>query len=567
MVDLPHRFVPTSSRFVSPVRIVTQCGHEHTITAVSFSPRSLFFASADSDGRIKIWVLETLDILGSYLIDFTCTDLIWDGLKALICKGENEERRIELPENDFQVSDQPAIDPSRVIRLIGSPEATAEGDNLVVRYSDNDYAYELPGLSEVLMDPCERYAIGVSPKTLLAVNAYADEEFVRMDCGHFPDVKWLKCRISDRGDFSVAISSDGSLWKIDPIKKKQTCLLQGDTTVTACNFGGDDYVIFGNTTGNLTIYDVQAERILLRTPRCPRRFTAVYPSPEKLGFIALRPESVTAFLGYSQEILSASPLPGACIASCPGSVFSEVFVACDDRAIYRLKLDENSINKVCTTPKDEAVDSIGAAGNLILIHYASGRLALHNTAKFVDIDFPTIATPSCISVSDTSKLAALLIGDQITVFDLTGNAPARQFASENAAQIALGKEKTANALILFKRDLSIQALDLETGTTTELNAIDAPNARIISLAPAAKAFVFLLAEIEHSQLAVYKVGLNTGKSSLALRIYAQGMQIWAASTSEQTVNFRNDATCLRIISGLKAYSVEDWSRSEPLAIF
>ena len=319
--------------------------------------------------------------------------------------------------------------------------------------------------------------------------------------------------------------------------------------------------------GSSTALGHRNERILLRTPRCPRPFIAVYPSPEKLGFVALRPESVTAFFGYSQEILSASPLPGACIASCPGSVFSEVFVACDDRAIYRLKLDENIITKICTTPKDETVDSIGAAGNLILIHYASGRLALHNTAKFVDIDFNSTQTPSCISVSETSKLAALLIGDQITLIDLSGRSPSRQFTSEGAAQIILGKEKTANAIIVFKRDLTIHALDLETGTTTELNTIDAPNARILSVAPAAKAFAFLLAEIEHNQIAVYKVGLNSGKASLALRIYTQGMQIWAASTSEQTVNFRNDATCLRIISGLKAYSVEDWARSEPLAIF
>ena len=567
MVDLPHRFVPTSSRFVSPVRIVPQCGHEHSITAVSFSPLSRYFASADSDGHVKIWVLETLDILGSYLIDFVCTDLVWDDLNALICKGNNAERRIDLPEDETPASLQPAIDPSHVIRLIGSPEASFSSDSFSVLYNDNTFTHDLPGLIDGQMDVCERYVVAISPQTLLVVSAFEDDELMHIDCCGFPDVHWMKFHISERGDFVMAIASDGSLYKLDPIKQTQSCLLKGSTRATACNFGDDDFIIIGSESGNLTIYDVRNERILLRTPRCPRPFIAVYPSPEKLGFVALRPESVTAFFGYSQEILSASPLPGACIASCPGSVFSEVFVACDDRAIYRLKLDENIITKICTTPKDETVDCIGAAGNLILIHYASGRLALHNTAKFVDIDFNSTQTPSCISVSETSKLAALLIGDQITLIDLSGKSPSRQFTSKGAAQIILGKEKTANAIIVFKRDLTIHALDLETGTTTELNTIDAPNARILSVAPAAKAFAFLLAEIEHNQIAVYKVGLNSGKSSLALRIYTQGMQIWAASTSEQTVNFRNDATCLRIISGLKAYSVEDWARSEPLAIF
>ena len=567
MVDLPHRFVPTSSRFVSPVRIVPQCGHEHSITAVSFSPLSRYFASADSDGHVKIWVLETLDILGSYLIDFVCTDLVWDNLNALICKGSSTERRIELPEDEAPADLLPAIDPSRVIRLIGSPEASFSSDSFSVLYNDNTYTHELPGLIAGQMDVCERYVVAISAQTLLIVSAFEDNELMRIDCSGYPDVRWLKFRISERGDFVMAIASDGALYKLDPIKQTQSCLLKGTTQVTACNFGDDDFIIFGSDSGNLTIYDIRSERILLRTPRCPRPFIAVYPSPEKLGFVALRPESVTAFFGYSQEILSASPLPGACIASCPGSVFSEVFVACDDRAIYRLKLDENIITKICTTPKDESVDAIGAAGNLILIHYASGRLALHNTSRFVDIDFGTIPTPSCISVSESSKLAALLTGSQITLLDLSGKSTARQFTSEGAAQIILGKEKTANAIIIFKRDLSIHTLDLESGTSTEINAIDAPNARIISVAPAAKAFAFLLAEIEHNQIAIYKIGLNSGKSSLALRIYTQGMQIWAASTSEQTVNFRNDATCLRIISGLKAYSVENWARSEPLAIF
>ena len=57
MVDLPRRFVPTSSRFVSPVRIVVQSGHEAGITAVAFSPCTRFFASADSSGCVKIWGL------------------------------------------------------------------------------------------------------------------------------------------------------------------------------------------------------------------------------------------------------------------------------------------------------------------------------------------------------------------------------------------------------------------------------------------------------------------------------------------------------------------------------
>ena len=567
MVDLPHRFVPTSSRFVSPVRIVPQCGHDTAICSVAFSPYSQYFASADNDGRVKIWVLETLDILGTYLLDFVCTELEWDNLNAVICRGNGHERRIELPESEAPADVLPPIDPSRVIRLIGAPEAAFENDTVTVSYNDETYTHELPGLLGGQMDPCERFAVGFSPEVILAVSVFNDDELMRIPCEGFPQNSWRAMRISDRGAFFVGVSSNGSIWKFDALKNTNKCLLKGATEVTSIGFGGDRYIIYGNTSGNITIYDLEDDCVLLRTPRSPRHFDAVYPSPEKIGFIALRPESATAFFGYSQEILSASPLPGACLASCPGSVFSEVFVACSDRAVYRLKLDENDIAKVCSVAEDDTVDAMGASGSLLLIHYASGRIALHNAVRFLDVAFENTATPRAVSVSESAKIAALLIGDQIRVLDLSGKTPARTFDAPNVAQIILGKEKTAGSLMLFRRDLSIAALDLATGTITEISTIDAPNARVISIAPAAKAFVFVLLEIEHGQLGVYKVGLNTGKSSLALRIYAQGMQIWAASTSEQTVNFRNDATCLRIISGLRAFSVEDWSRSEPLAIF
>ena len=63
MVDLPHRFVPTTSKFVSPVRIVSQFGHGAAVTRVSFSPCLRYFASLDASGWLRIWVLETLDIL------------------------------------------------------------------------------------------------------------------------------------------------------------------------------------------------------------------------------------------------------------------------------------------------------------------------------------------------------------------------------------------------------------------------------------------------------------------------------------------------------------------------
>ena len=78
-MELPHRFVPTASKFVSPVRIVAQTGHRGVIVALAFSPCHRYLAASDSDTTVKVWCIENLDVVGSYRIGFVADQLKWLG--------------------------------------------------------------------------------------------------------------------------------------------------------------------------------------------------------------------------------------------------------------------------------------------------------------------------------------------------------------------------------------------------------------------------------------------------------------------------------------------------------
>ena len=563
MVELPYRFVPTSNKLVSPARIVAQGGHNDKITAIACSPCARFFASADRAGCVKIWAIETLDVLGSYLIDFICTEITWENLDDVVCSGEGHQKRIGfMPDDDpIQIPELSYIDPSRVIRLIGTPEFTCAENSFTVTYNEKSYTYDLPGLIHVDMDPCERYIVAVSAKTLLVVSAFENDEIIRHD---FTDerVQWLSFKISAKGDEFTAISNDGTIWIGDPVKKSFSAIFKGKCEVSAYDFAGDKLVIFGNTSGNMTIYHIPQRMLLLRTPRLPKRFVAVYPSPENIGFMALRSESASAVFGYSKEILSAAPLPAAYQASCPGSAFAEVIVACTDNSIYRLNLNDNTISRVCRIPDTDRVCGLSCSGQNLLIYLGAGKYCYHDGNKLTALPDLQVLTPISMAVSEDGQNIAIADISGICCFDIQ-NRHSQHIDLSGIAQVSWGKDKTAQTLFVFKSDLSIQTLDIQTGAIQNLNRLAIDCGHIISVAPAAKSFLFVLLETEHGQKAILKVGLNSGKSSIVLRIFTLGTQIWAAATDEQTIHIRRDASCLRIISGLKAYNIDDWSRSEP----
>lgn len=564
MVDLPHRFVPTTSKFVSPVRIVTQCGHGCRIVSVAFSPCSRFFASADEDGWVRIWSIETLDILGIYLLDFECGKLIWDATDAVVCQGQNAERRIEFMELEESAA-KCGIDSDasgNVIRLLGAPEFEHEGDILKILYGGDVFEHQIPGLFQVEMDPCERYIVALSPQAASVFSVFDGSLIMEQKASD--NHRWCAAHIYWRGDFFTILEDDGAIWQGYPANQKIECVLKGNAPVTAWDLSGKSLIIYGDCRGNLTIFDLEQRTLCLRTPRRPRDFCAVYPSPEKVGFVALRTESATAFFSHSQEILSAAPLPGSVRASCAGTLFSEVIAACSDGSIYRLKLDENAISKICTF--DRPVDVMASSSNCLLVHYEDGGLAI-NSGKTLELLDWHVDGCKALAVSENGKSFACLLSDHIEIFDRTGKTDIRRIEIQDAVQIAFGKDKTANQLLAFMKDLRVISIDLRTGECSELNRLDLEHGRIISVAPAAKSYVFVLAASEHGQLVVLKVGLNSAKSSQVLRIFAVGTQIWGAASNEQSVCLRNDASCLRIISGLKAFSIDDWSRSEPLALF
>ena len=565
-MELPHRFVPTTSKFVSPVTIVSQYGHAAAITAVAFSGDSQYFASADADGWARIWSLETLDILGIYLLDFRCETLTWEGNRALVCRGGDRERRIEIeldPEDDVQApKDVPLT--GGIIRLIGEPEASRDGDVLRITYNDQEFVHEIPGLANFVMDPCERYVAAVSPSVVYAFNAYEDETVLELKAPE--GRKWCGIHMFWRGSYFSALLDDGSIYIFDAIGKKIDCAMRGRGEICAWNFSDKELILYGDRRGTLTVYDVTEHAILLQTPRCPVTFCAVYPSPEKTGFVALRTESASAFLGQSQEILSAAPLPAAWCASCAGSQYSEVVVACSDSRVYRLKLDDNSIATIATT-KGETVDAVAATAAGVFMHYVSGKFAFHDASGTRALAWDSADKPRQVAISESGAVLAALFGDRIELYDRTQHAVVRRIDIADIEQIAFGKEKSANSLIAFRHDLAVISIDIESGESRELNRLDIEHARIVSVAPAAKSFVYVLLEMEHGQIAIMRVGLNSGKSSLVLRVFLVGTQIWGATENSDSVYLRSDATCLRIISGLKAFSVEDWTRSEPLALF
>lgn len=561
-MELPHRFVPTTSKFVSPVKIVSQYGHSSGISSVAFSPDARFFASADREGWVRIWSLETLDVLGIYRIPFECRSISWESTNAIVCRSEHDVRRIELNQDaeDVVAAERDVSD--NVIRLIGEPEAERDGDHLVIRCGEMRFEHEISGLLDFAMDPCERYVAVVSQSAILAFDTYHDDCLLRLDAPN--EHAWCGLHMFCRGSYFTALLDDGSVYQFDAIEKKSTCLYRISDRVTAWDFSRNELLIYGNERGILTIYDIANRALLLRTPRAPIAFSAVFPSPEKTGFVALRKESATAFLNQSQEILSASPLPSPLCVACAGSRYAEVLAACADHGVYRLKLDENTIQKLGVLHGD--VDVMTASGENVVLHEKSGQFAFLDGAKFTPIDVH-LENVRALALSENGKNIAALTDTGIDVFERTGKQAARHFDVTQVAQMTFGKDKTAQTIVLFHRDLTLSAVEIQTGEKRELGRLCLENGVVLSVAPAAKSFVFVLVASEHGQLSILKVGLNSGKSTLALRVFVVGTQIWGAAESQDSVYLRNDATCLRIISGLKAFSVEDWSRSEPLALF
>lgn len=562
MVDLPHRFVPTTSKFVSPVRIVSQFGHGAAVTRVSFSPCLRYFASLDATGWLRIWVLETLDILGIYLLSDSHAELEWDGTHALVCRMGEAERRIEFADEEAQKPSAPEDDiSSRIIPLIGLPEAKTEGDIVRITYLGDTFEHEVPGLIEMRTEPCERFVAVRSEKSIRLLSLYEDKEFASMEApeGHV----WLGLGFSFRGDFVFALCDNGSVYACESLKGKVSCLLPMNMKVTAHAFGGQKYVIFGNTLGNIVIYDFEARALVLQTPRAPHGFCHVFPTPDKVGFMALRPESATAFFSQSQEILSSSPLPAPCVAACAGSSFSEMVVACEDGAVYRIRLDDGSLAKLFVS--SQKVAKLAVSGDNVLMADCSGDLYFYNVAlKKIDCSHADVRD---LALSEDSSRFAVLGDSCVEIFSRDGGDVQARVELLDVAAIVFGKDKTADSLFAFSQDLKVRVIDCKTGELRELATLGIENARIVSVAPAAKSFVFVLLEAEHAQLVTLKVGLNTGKSSEQLRVFVYGTQIYGASNGDQSVCLRSDAGCLRIVSGLKAFSIEDWVRSEPLAIF
>ncbi len=430
--------------------------------------------------------METLDVLGIYLLGFKCEQITWDSINAVICTGGKNRRRIVFVE-DAAPAEQEDSHLNNVIRLLDAPEVITQDNSVIIRYGENEFVHEMPALISCMLEPCERYAVALSPSALKVFSAYNDETILEMTPAD--GKKWCRFHINWRGDFFVALQTDGSIWLGDAIKQSLTMLHKGNAEMTASAFGAEKYIILGDQRGNITVYDFVQKSVLLRTPRRPIEFTAVYPASDKVGFVALRTESATAFFSQSQEILSASPLPAAVRASCPGMQFSELLIACADNILYRVKLDDNSISKICKTPK--AIDAITCNNDAIFVHYTDGSAASLEQNALTDIPWKSKKSPLSLAISENGKTFCALFSDHVDIIDRNAKKEVRRIDIKGGVQLICGKEKTANQLIVLMADLRILSIDMRSGEISELNRIDLDYGRILSVAPAAKSFAFV----------------------------------------------------------------------------
>ncbi len=564
MIELPHRFVPTTSKFVNPVRIVAQTGHHGRIAALAYSPCHRYIAASDDDKVVKIWCLDTLDVVGAFRIGFVANALTWNGIRSLNCTDGTNEHVIEFVDEQDENDTAPAQNTflGGYIPLIGAPEFSFNDKSVTLTRGDDQFEHDFEQAKKVEMEACERYVVAMN-KTRVEIYDTSSEN-VKASLPLEADDEWVDFYLPKFGDFA-ALASQKTLWIFDPVREEPTCIAKHNARVTAFTHDSDASIALGDENGNITIYDAKQRVQRLRTPRFARSFAAIFPSPEKTGFIALRDESVTAFMGASQEILSSSPLPAPYAAACAGACYTEIIVACKDSAIYRLKLDTNDITRICLA--DQPVRCLAAAGECLVLHTDDDQFRFYDSSTLRKIT-PSVKTPKAIALNETATLAAFLDDEHLTLWNVRTDTLAKQFDLKNGDVIAFGKDKSADSVYVITHDRQVLLANIDS--LNDLSVFEDPalaNARVISVAPAAKSFLYTLCEIDHGQYAIVRVGLNSGKSSIVLRVFVVGTQIWGAAFNDQSVQLRDDANCLRIVQGLNTFSVEDWSRSEPLAIF
>ena len=564
MVDLPQRFVPTASKLIRHANAVLQCGHNAPVACVKFSPNSAYIASADAGGTLLIWAFDTLDVLGAYRLDFLCTRIEWRRSGKLACLGSGgAERIIDLDAGDGSIFPEDAAEPdaSRIIRFIGTPEIEVLPDACEIRYGDDVFPHEVKGLKRAQIEPCERYAVAVSPSELRILPISGDGDLLRIEAPQ--NTAWIDFVISKRGDFVVALLDDSTFYHIDPAKLRAETVALRHGRITAADLTDDAFIAYGNEAGNVGVYQVSRRASCLRTARKPHDFAAAYPSPESSGFIGLRPESATAFLGNSNEILPSDPLPAPVTASCAGSASSEFIAACADGHIYQIRLGSGTIRRRADAVNDVA--AICACGDACAFCDVSGNLFVFSGSGPIASAAQAIAIPKKIAAAENGSAVACLYDGEIVVHSVkkTSSKP-QHFAVSHCADIAFCREKTAQNLILIEDGLSVSILSLKDGSVSDLCRIDIACGRYISYAYARKSAIFALCEGEPGHKIVVEINLKTGKASEVLRILSCGRQIWAAAVSPEILLLRNDVSPVKIVSAFKAFSLEDWTRSEPL---
>lgn len=561
MAILPQRFVPTVNTSIHADHIVIQTGHSGSVTAAKFSPCLKYFASADADGWLKIWVVDTLDILINRFLGFACHKIDWIENHTLKCTGNEKISLVELPyENDggeaYNLSPEP--DASRIIRLLGSPEAVCDDNILRVSYQEQTFEYGIPALQEAVIEPCERYVVARSPQKLVVASAFEQNILISVDAPK--NFTWLGFKIDKRGDNVFALCNDGSIWLINANARSASQIHRLHTEIRTFDFGDDTLLLVGDVLGCLAIFDLRSHTLMLKTPRECLNFISAIPSPEKLGFIALRPNSATAYLTPSHEILSAAPLPSAAVSACAGQRYSEILVACEDSAVYRMKLDENTITKLFITT--DPAKSLACAGNAVAFITKNGQLGANIGSRTV---FRGEAAPSAktLAINEDASRIIILHDSKIEILTLSPDSrPKISKIDADSPSLAIFCAKDKNRAYILSQNMTLCALDTDACTLLPISDPLPECAFPISLAPASANSFFALFKDTNGHDAICRFS-NKAAPCVLMRIMAQGRQIWAAEEDNRLM-IRDDATPLRVCENFKSTGVEDWLRSEPL---
>jgi len=564
LIDIPHRFVPSMIKFVDPVSISPQTGHASAIHAMAFCPLAEHLASLDVDRWLKVWKLESMELISSSRVA-SLGEVVW--LDQLSLKVYNESGIIaQFNYAAKQEAEEAPQDAGYNLYLIDSLSAEKTESGLRISIGEEQWEHELADLFDYCIDPIERFVALASPNLVEIIDCQSRASIVTFPAQDASP--WKGIWLSSHGDLLLAFSQNGKVFAFDPMRPKPTLLVEIIDGFASFTVYQDHLLALANKLGNILIYDLRKRAIAFKTARKLPGFKYMFPSPQKLGFIALREESVSAYLFSSQEIQPASPLPSPVACACAGELYVEIIAAFYDNKVYRLKLDSNDIEVLSSFPETPRI--IAYAGDMLIAYAENMGFVFFDGEQNIKLKIEAKTQASALALHEKGRYFASYHDNQrLAIYRIAEHEIIADIAVERASALVFGRGKSANSLFILDQDLLVWKYDTESHEISVFQNLSecVPNGIAITMSIAERGFAHVLIQGEQEQYYVLKLGLNTAKCSEAMRVLCIGQQIVGALFEGNRLYLRKDATSLRIVRDMQTFIPSDWARSEPLAIF